>query len=250
LGGALVKFALAPFRVGREMDAQIDKFAEEAAAMAGQQGDDGTAALAEAQGKLAEAEMQKAQAQMAKVEADTVLKQAEGQRKMMEAQAKAQGDQGKLQLEMIKLQQAATAGDIKGQEAQIKGQEAQARVDMMKAQTMKLLTEAGVMLSEQQLNEFNSLADIELRKNGQAMDAAKPAMGAGEEPGEGPEGQEGPEEAPKGVTTNAVMEGLQMLGQMMAQQSAILAQVASAVSAPKEIVRGPDGRAMGVRVVQ
>lgn len=241
LGGALVKFALAPFRVGREMDAQIDKFAEEAAAMSGQQGDDGAAALAEAQGKLAEAEMQKAQAQMAKVEADTVLKQAEGQRKMMEAQAKAQGDQGKLQLEMIKLQQAATAGDIKGQEAQ-------ARVDMMKAQTMKLLTEAGVMLSEQQLNEFNSLADIELRKNGQAMDAAKPAMGAGE----GQEGQEGPEEAPKGagVTTNAVMEGLNMLGQMMAQQSAILAQVASAVSAPKEIVRGPDGRAMGVRVVQ
>lgn len=244
LGGALVKFALAPFRVGREMDAQIDKFAEEAAAMAGQTGDDGSAALAEAQGKLAEAEMQKAQAQMAKVQADTTLKQAEGERKMLEAQAKAQGDQGKLQLEMIKLQQAATDGNIKGQEAQ-------ARVDMMKAQTMKLLTEAGVMLSEQQLNEFTSLADIELRKSGQAMDAAKPAMGAGE-PGEEQEGQEGPEEAPKGagVTTNAVMEGLQMLGQMMAQQSAILAQVASAVSAPKEIVRGPDGRAMGVRVVQ
>lgn len=243
LGGALVKFALAPFRVGREMDAQIDKFAEEAAVMAGQAGpDDGSAALAEAQGKLAEAEMQKAQAQMAKVQADTVLAQAEGQRKMMEAQAKAQGDQGKLQLEMIKLQQAATDG-------QIKGQEAQARVDMMKAQTMKLLTEAGVMLSEQQLNEFNSLADIELRKNGQAMDAARPAMGTGE-PGEGPEDDDDAEEAPKGVTTNAVMEGLQMLGQMMAQQSAILAQVASAVSAPKEIVRGPDGRAMGVRVVQ
>jgi hypothetical protein len=240
LGGALVKFALAPFRVGREMDAQIDKFAEEAAAMAGQAGqDDGTAALAEAQGKLAEAEMQKAQAQMAKVQADTTLKQAEGERKMLEAQAKAQGDQGKLQLEMIKLQQAATDGNIKAQEAQ-------ARVDMMKAQTMKLLTEAGVLLSEQQLNEFNSLADIELRKNGQAMDAAKPAMGEGLEH----EASEG--EAPKGtgVTTNAVMEGLNMLGQMMAQQSAILAQVASAVSAPKEIVRGPDGRAMGVRVVQ
>ncbi|MEI2688143.1 MAG: hypothetical protein V9G14_19315 [Cypionkella sp.] len=141
----------------------------------GKQGDDGTAALAEAQGKLAEAEMQKAQAQMAKVEADTVLKQAEGQRKMMEAQAKAQGDQGKLQLEMIKLQQAATADQ--GPEAQIKSQEAQARVDMMKAQTMKLLTEAGVMLSEQQLNEFTSLADIELRKSGQAMDAAQACDG-------------------------------------------------------------------------
>lgn len=245
LGGALVKFALAPFRVGREMDAQIDKFAEEAAMMADQAGpDDGSAALAEAQGKLAEAEMQKAQAQMAKVQADTTLKQAEGERKMLEAQAKAQGDQGKLQLEMIKLQQAATDG-------QIKGQEAQARVDMMKAQTMKLLTEAGVMLSEQQLNEFNSLADIELRKNGQAMDAAKPVAGPGA-PGEAGDAQEGSGEAPQGagVTTNAVMEGLNMLGQMMAQQSAALATIAAAVSAPKEIVRGPDGKALGVRTVQ
>jgi hypothetical protein len=185
--------------------------------------------------------MQKAQAQMAKVQADTVLAQAEGQRKMMEAQAKAQGDQGKLQLEMIKLQQAATDG-------QIKGQEAQARVDMMKAQTMKLLTEAGVMLSEQQLNEFTSLADIELRKSGQAMDAVKPAMVSGKQG----EVTEGPEEAPQGVgvTTNAVMEGLNMLGQMMAQQSAALATIAAAVSAPKEIVRGPDGKALGVRTMQ
>ncbi|MDI9407805.1 MAG: hypothetical protein QM523_01000 [Candidatus Pacebacteria bacterium] len=243
LSGGLAKFALSPYRVGRELEGLIDDFADQGPQMAermqaanGQ--DDG---LSEAQGKLAEAEMQKAQAQMAKVQADTVLKQAEGERKTAEAAAKAQGDQGKLQLEMIKLQQAATDGAIKGKEAQ-------SRVDMMKAQTMKLLTEAGVMLSEQQLNEFNSLADVELRKNGQAMDAAKPAMGLGE-PGEAPEG---PGEAPKGagVTTNAVMEGLQMLGQMMAQQSAILAQVASAVSAPKEIVRGPDGRAMGVRTMQ
>jgi hypothetical protein len=238
LGGALVKFALAPFRVGREMDAQIDKFAEEAAMMAGQAGpDDGSAALAEAQGKLAEAEIQKAQAQMAKVQADTTLKQAEGERKMMEAQAKAQGDQGKLQLEMIKLQQAATDG-------QIKGQEAQARVDMMKAQTMKLLTEAGVMLSEQQLSEFTSLADIELRKSGQAMDAAKPAIGGG---GEMEDDDEAPK--PQPVTANTVMEGLAMLGQMMQQQSALLARIEAAQTAPTEIVRGPDGRAIGARKV-
>ena len=116
----------------------------------------------------------------------------------------------------------------------------------MKAQTMKLLTEAGVMLSEQQLNEFNSLADIELRKNGQAMEAARPLPGA---PGEDDDEAEGPEAAPQGVTTNAVMEGLTVLGQMMAQQSAALATIAAAVSAPKEIVRGPDGRALGVRSV-
>jgi hypothetical protein len=177
---------------------------------------------------------------MAKVEADTALKQAEGQRKMMEAQAKAQGDQGKLQLEMIKLQQAATDGNIKSQEAQIKSQEAQARVDMMKAQTMKLLTEAGVMLSEQQLNEFTSLADIELRQSGQAS----AAMGEG---GEMEDDDETPK--PQPVTANTVMEGLAMLGQMMQQQSALLARIEAAQTAPTEIVRGPDGRAIGARKV-
>ena len=126
--------------------------------------------------------------------------------------------------------------------ARIKGQEAQARVDMMKAQTMKLLTEAGVMLSEQQLNEFNSLADIELRKNGQAMDAAQPEMGEGGEMDE-------EAEKPKPMTTETVMEGLAMLGQMMQQQSALLARIEAAQTAPTEIVRGPDGRAIGARKV-
>ncbi|MGL4811895.1 MAG: hypothetical protein ACRCXM_08965 [Beijerinckiaceae bacterium] len=242
LGGGMVKFALAPFRVGREMDAMIDKFAEEAAMIAGQGGpDDGSAALAEAQGKLAEAEMQKAQAQMAKVEADTTLKQAEGQRKMMEAQAKAQSDQGKMQMDMIKLQQSAADGNIKAQEAQ-------AKIDQMKAQTMKLLTEAGVMLSEQQLSEFNSLADIELRKAGQVADAARPVAGSS---GGSPQAS-GPKEATQAhvTTANQVMEGLSALMQMMSQQSAALATIAAVVSAPKEIVRGPDGRAMGVRTIQ
>ncbi len=213
--------------------------------MAGQAGqDDGTAALAEAQGKLAEVEMQKAQAQMAKVQADTALKQAEGERKMGEAQSKAQMDQGKLQLDMIKLQQAANEGDRKSKEAD-------AKIDQMKAQTMKLLTEAGVMISEQQLNEFNSLADIELRKTGQAMDAAKPAMMANGKPPEAGAKSDA-KAAPQGeaTTTNAVMEGLNMLGQMMAQQGAALATIAAAVSAPKEIVRGPDGKALGVRTLQ
>ena len=109
---------------------------------------------------------------------------------------------------------------------------------------MKLLTEAGVMLSEQQLNEFNSLADIELRKNGQDMDAAQPEMGEG---GEMEDDDEAPK--PQPVTANTVMEGLAMLGQMMQQQSALLARIEAAQTAPTEIVRGPDGRAIGARKV-
>lgn len=176
VAGGVFKFALAPYRVGRELEGLIDDFVDQGPAIAQRlqesDGDSGVEDLAKAQQTLAQAEMQKAQAAMAKVEADAALKQAEGQRKVGEAQAKAQSDQSKMQLDMIKLQQAAADGNIKAQEAQ-------AKIDQMKAQTMKLLTEAGVLLSEQQLNEFNSLADIELRRSGQAMDAAGQAAARG-----------------------------------------------------------------------
>jgi hypothetical protein len=114
------------------------------------------------------------------------------------------------------------------------------------------------MLSEQQLNEFTSLADIDLRKSGQAQDAATAAM-----PGEASEG-EPKGKATTGVTQNAVMEGLTVLGQLLAAQAEAQAQqtqmlaaaiqsgnqaVISAVMAPNELVRGPDGRAIGARKV-
>ncbi|MDZ7906532.1 MAG: hypothetical protein U5N55_12730 [Cypionkella sp.] len=236
VAGGVFKFALAPYRVGRELEGLIDDFVDQGPQMAErmqalQTDDNGSEEMAKATAMMAEAEQTKAQAAMAKVEADTTLKQAESQRKMTELQVKAQRDQGELQLANVKLQQAASDGNVKAQEAQ-------GRIDKMKAETMKLMTEAGIMLSEQQLNEFTSLADIELRTAGQAQSAA-----AGPDEGEG-------NPPAKAATTDAVMEGLNMLGQMMAAQGQALAQIAAVSIAPKEIVRGADGRAVGVRVVQ
>lgn len=154
LAGAMLKFALEPFSPSRDLQSTIDEFVENApqiAAAMGQEGGD-----AEGVQALAEAEMEKARAQMAKVEADSQLKQAENERKVMELQQKAQKDQMALMAEQEKLRQANEANMVKAEEAL-------AKVDLIRAQTMKAMADAGVVISNQQLDEFKSLADIEIR---------------------------------------------------------------------------------------
>lgn len=137
LAGEMFKFALAPYRAGRQMTAAIDAFIDAAPAMAAamQPGDDG--GLAEAQSKLAEAEMEKARAAMAKVEADGVLRQAEQQRKMLEMQQKAEKDRMQLMGEAEKLRQA-------NQDSEAKLAKTQAEVDHLNAQTAAILDKLGI----------------------------------------------------------------------------------------------------------
>lgn len=171
LAGAMLKFALAPYRVGRDLDGAIDEFikaAPEMAAKAAAEQGEGEE-LAAANNKLAEAEQMKAQAQMAKVEADVSNKQAENERKIMEIQAKAQSDQAKAMAEAEKLRQSADANLVKAEEAL-------AKVDLIRAQTMQALAKAGVEIDNQALDEFKSLKDIEFRESDQAMAADRQAM--------------------------------------------------------------------------
>lgn len=104
LAGGMMKFVLAPYRVGRELNKLVDDFVEAApklaAQMAGQNNGDAEKAIAEANQKLAEAELQKAQAAIAKVQADTQKAQQEMQFKAAEAEAKQQADQQRFGLEI------------------------------------------------------------------------------------------------------------------------------------------------------
>lgn len=170
LAGEMLKFVLAPYRAGRQLDSAIDAFIEAAPEMArmaaGQEGEGD--ALAEANNKLAEAEMQKARAAMASVEAKAALDKAEMQRKMMEMQQKAGESERKFAAEAEKLRQSASANAVKAEEAI-------AKVDLLRAQTMKALAEAGVAVDNQALDEFKSLNDIEFRERDQVMKAAQTA---------------------------------------------------------------------------
>lgn len=161
LAGGVFKFALAPYRVGRELEGLIDDLVDQAPQIAErmQQAQSGgeSEGLIEAQNKLAEAEMAKAQAQTMKVESDAQLKQAEMQGKMQEMQLKYEKDAADIQLEQGKMQQ-------KNDELLMKYEELQAKIDNIRADTMKKLTEANIAVSDQQLREFESLKDIEIRE--------------------------------------------------------------------------------------
>jgi hypothetical protein len=54
----------------------------------------------------------------------------------------------------------------------VKADEAAAKVDLIRAQTMKALADAGVAIDNQALDEFKSLKDIEFRERDQSMQAA------------------------------------------------------------------------------
>lgn len=115
LGGGILKFAMAPFRVGRELEGQIDAFMESAPeALAAMQGDGQDEGLAEAQRALADAEMAKAQAQTMKVQADAQAKMQDLQLRAAEAQAKAQDDvrKGALEVEKVRAQIVETEARV------------------------------------------------------------------------------------------------------------------------------------------
>lgn len=157
LAGAMLKFAIAPYRANREIDSQIDDFVNEAPRLAAQMQDQGgeAQAMAEANNKLAEAEMAKAQAQTAKVEADAQLKAVELQRKMAEMQAKAQSDAIKANLEAEKL---------RGQLA-----ETEAKVNLLQAQTAEILSKIGLDVRKQNLEEYKVSNEVQQREMDTAL---------------------------------------------------------------------------------
>lgn len=174
LMGEVIKFALQPYRVGREMNAVIDEFVDAAPQMAeaakGGEGED-TAGLAEANMKLAEAEIEKAKAATMKVQADMAKNEAENQRKMGELQAAYQKDQADMAAKMADAE--TKAGD-----AATKAQETAAKVDKMRAETAKILASIGLDARKQDLDEYQAASDVQLRQTDQAMGAEKNAQDA------------------------------------------------------------------------
>ena len=169
LGGGLIQFALAPFRVGREMDGMIDKFVEDAENMAQQaDGGESDAGLAEAQKALADAEMVKAQAAMEGVKAKAAQNQAENERKIGELQAKVAKEQqegqlksGQLELSMGKQQQDFAA----------KIAETEAKVNKMQAETAAILQSIGLDVRKQDLEEYRAAEATQAKQVDQAMAA-------------------------------------------------------------------------------
>lgn len=159
VAGAVFKFSLAPYRVGRELEGLIDDFIDQGPQIAQRlqeqesKGDD--QGLAAANMKLAEAEVQKAQAAIAKVQADTQKSQMDMQLRQAEAQAKAHADQQRIALEFDQ-----TRGNIA---------ETEARIRKVEAEIAKMGVDASNQTRQQDREDVKTVADIESRQVDQAM---------------------------------------------------------------------------------
>ena len=152
LAGELMKFTLAPYRVGRQLDSAIDAFIDAAPAMAaqmGEGGDEGMAGIAEAEKMKAEAAMERVKAQREADQGKAALNQAEMQRKMGEMAQKAAADERKFEAEVEKLRQSA-------QDSEAKLEKTLAEVDHIRAQTAEILNSIGLDERKQQLEEYRT----------------------------------------------------------------------------------------------
>ena len=158
LAGGMIKFALGPYRVGRELEGMVDDFVDAAPqmaeAMAGGQDDGG---LAEAQKALADAEMLKAQAQQAKVEADMQGKMQDLQLKTAQAQMKAQDDQRKGEIEVAKVRAQLD-------ETKAKIEKVYAEIEKIRAETPVTAAKVGLDAQRLQLDAAKAAGDAESRR--------------------------------------------------------------------------------------
>ena len=158
LAGGMIKFALGPYRVGRELEGMVDDFVDAAPqmaeAMAGGQDDGG---LAEAQKALADAEMLKAQAQQAKVEADMQGKMQDLQLKTAQAQMKAQDDQRKGEIEVAKVRAQLD-------ETKAKIEKVYAEIEKIRAETPVAAAKVGIDAQRLQLDAAKAAGDAESRR--------------------------------------------------------------------------------------
>jgi biopolymer transport protein ExbD len=172
LSGALLKFVLAPYRAGRELDGAIDEFIDAAPqiaqAAADKAGDDGTA---EANKTLAQAETVKAQAALMTAQARAEQAQADQQRKIAEMQQKGAIEADKHQRESEKLSQQLQ--DMQGRETLL-----QAQVDNLTAQTAQILHGIGLDDRKQELSEYTAADDSQARAADQSLEAQRTAVDA------------------------------------------------------------------------
>lgn len=188
LMGEVLKFALAPFRAGREMEGKIDEAVEQLGAMAGQQRPDPEAEKMKAEMAMKQQEMQaKAKIEQEKIAADretnqieAASKREENDAKMRQIEAEMIRDEKKGQLEIQKMQMDIMA---KREELQIKREtmqiDVQARQQQAAIQTRSAEQQAEI--KSQQAEQQARHSEMEFQQKSALTDqqaAAKAQQGA------------------------------------------------------------------------
>lgn len=120
LAGEMLKFTLAPYRAGRELEGKVDEFVDGMAQQAAQPQPNPEAEAMQAQAQI---EQQKLEMEQAKMQADMQAQQADAQARAQEMQLKAQIETAKADADI----------QLKSMDAQAKQQESQARLEQISA---------------------------------------------------------------------------------------------------------------------
>lgn len=159
LVGGVFKFALAPYRVGRELEGLIDDFVDKGPEivkrMMEQQQDAPDEGLGAAQMELAKAEMAKVEAQSANYQAQAQLKAQELELRGQEAMGKFTQAQEEFRLEIEKARE-----DV---------EETRARTEKLVAETQEILARVGVPAAKVELDASKAVADQAMRRDDQAI---------------------------------------------------------------------------------
>lgn len=164
----LLKFAMAPFRAGRELEGAVEEFADQMVEQAKQPKPNPEAEALQAEHELKREELQsKVQIEAAKLQADQQgqeeerqAKAEEHQAKMAELQAKIEMERQKAQLELQKLQMEIAA---KQEELQIKRETMQVDAQA-KAQQAQIQTESAQQQAAIQSQSAQQQADIKAQQ--------------------------------------------------------------------------------------
>lgn len=155
LAGAMLKFSLAPFKAGRELEMLVDEWVEAVGKKAGANQDQGAQEkLAEANQMLAKAEQAKAAAAMEKVKADAADNAQQLKAKIAQLTISMQSDKAKAMLD--------------AQELKTKAAETQKKMDLMDAQIKEIL--AGIQIDSGKLRIEG--AKVQVAAQSQQEDAA------------------------------------------------------------------------------
>ncbi len=158
------------------------------------------------------------------VQAEQIKAQSAQQIKGMELQAQGQQGQQEAQMKAALEQQRMTN--------EIQAQNAQAEADMVLAREK--------MQADMALEQFKAQLASETRVKEKLIEIAGNVLSASM----APEREDGPDEG------EGDGEDAPQMGAMMQQLTQMVASLAQAANAPKQVIRGPDGRVVGVAPVQ
>jgi hypothetical protein len=156
--GGIIKFTLAPFRIGRELEGLIDEALESVTQQAGQPQPNPEAEKLKAEQAMEEQRMQFEQQKM----------QADQQNKQTELQMKAQIEEAKLAADM----------QMKQQESQDRQKENQAKLQMIAAQMQRDKQKGDLEMQKLQMEIEAKQAELQIKAQSAQIDAAMQAQSA------------------------------------------------------------------------